>query len=97
MNDTCDPSVYFHKPLEAWSFEDLTDALGLARSAEVLGMTGANVRSHRWRNKANLERMQALHAAIREDEQHYRALLVTIRAGGVRKRSRRVKPAVSST
>lgn len=81
-----DPTVYYTKPLETWSFRELQDALGTRKVADVLGTTPGNVRMLRHREAATIERMQALQAAIREDEQTYRNTLVTMYATGAFRR-----------
>lgn len=73
-----DPTVYYTKPLETWTFRELQDALGTARTADLLETTAGNVRMLRHRGTATLERMQALQAAVRLTEDECRKALVTI-------------------
>lgn len=73
-----DPTVYYTKPLETWSLRELYDALGCQAVAQVWGVTTNNARQVRFRGRATIERMQALQAAVRLDEQHYRNTLITL-------------------
>lgn len=73
-------------PLAAWTFRELQDALGTHKVAQVLETTPGNVRMLRHREAATIERMQALQAAIREDEQTYRDTLCTMYATGAFRR-----------
>lgn len=81
-----DPLVYYDKPLETWTFRELHDALGTARTAEILKTTAGNVRMLRHRGTATLERMQSLQNAVRANEQDCRNALVTIYASGAFRR-----------
>lgn len=81
-----DPQAYYTKPLETWRLCELQDALGTARTAEVLGTTPGNVRMLRHRGVAALERMQALQAAVRADETNCRNALVTLYSTGAFRR-----------
>lgn len=85
-SEPIDPTTYYTKPLETWSFRELQDALGTDRTAEVLATTPGNVRMLRHRGTATIERMQALQAAVRADEQHCRNTLVTTYATGAFRR-----------
>lgn len=77
-----EPTVYYTKPLETWTFAELQDALGSATVAELLGLSRDYVRMLRKRGTANLERMKLLQDAVRADETEFRKTLVTIRATG---------------
>lgn len=81
--DFLNPAV---TPLATWTFRELQDALGTDKVAEVLGTTSGNVRMLRHRKAATIKRMQALQAAIREDEQAYRETLCTMYATGAFRR-----------
>jgi hypothetical protein len=91
MNDptpaATDPTIYYTKPLETWTFEELQDALGTERTAEILGTTRGNVRMLKHRGSASLPRMQALQQAVRANEETCRRDLVTIRATGAFRRA----------
>lgn len=83
---TCDATVYYTKPLETWTFKELQDSLGTARTAAILGTTAGNVRMLRHRGTATLERMQALQAYVRENEEACRNALVTLYSTGAFRR-----------
>lgn len=82
-----DPAIFYTKPLETWTFVELTDGLGNARAAELLGISPGNVRVLRNRGKANVDRMRQLHAAIAADEVELRKRLVTYYTGQQARRS----------
>lgn len=90
QTEPVDPQTYLTKPLEQWTLRELTDALGMRTSAQVLRTPEGNVRVMRWRKTATIERMQALQAAVREDESFYRKTLVE------RLTQRQAAPAVSA-
>lgn len=78
---------YYTKPVETWTLRELQDALGINRCAEILETTPGNIRMLRMRGAATIERMQALQAAVLENEQYYRNTLVTIYATGAFRRN----------
>ena len=86
VSNEFDPTVYYTKPLETWTFRELHDALGTDRTAWALKTSPGNVRMLRHRGTATVERMQKLQAAVRFEEKHYRNTLVTLYATGAFRR-----------
>ncbi len=79
---SANPQLQFaDQPVEAWSLTDLTDALGIRRSAQLLGLSEQNVRTHRCRGAMNLERTAKLQAAVLADEAALRSTLHLLRTG----------------
>ena len=76
---------YHSAPLETLNVAELTDALGVAESASLLGVTARNIYTVRNTGLLGVERIQTLIAAIRKDEANCRNRLVLVRA----KRARR--------
>lgn len=81
MTERINPSDYYTKPLETWTVRELTDALSPAATAELLGISRANLRqlTNGYR-RINTDRMRAMQEAVRADEESYRNKLVTLYA-----------------
>lgn len=73
------PSEYMTQPLELWSVVDLTDALGIAESAVVLGTSARVVYTVRNTGALSVNRVRKLIGAVRQDEEEYRQKLVIAR------------------
>lgn len=80
---------YFDLPLELFSVADLTDALGIAKAADLLGTSRRSIYTVRNTNEMGLERRNKLQEAIRKDEKAARARLVQIRNMGQLRRAAR--------
>lgn len=66
-------------PLEQLSVKDLTDALGIDVSAQLLNTTARAIYTVRNTSALSTERMLKLIAAVRNDEQECRRRLVVMR------------------
>lgn len=75
------PSKFYRTaPLEEWTVADLTDALGLTESADVLNASMRTIYTIRHTGKVSIARQSALMAAVRANESAFRDRLVLIRA-----------------
>lgn len=70
---------YHTVPLEELTVAELTDALGVAASSKLLGVSARNIYTVRNTNLLGVDRMQQLIAAIRANEAHYRERLILVR------------------
>lgn len=84
-----DFTKYRVAPLETFNVSELTDALGIAASADLLGVTARNIYTVRNTNLLGVERMQKLVAAIRKDEEACRSRLMLVRAQRARREERK--------
>lgn len=66
-------------PLEQLSVKDLTDALGIAKAAELLNTTARAMYTVRNTSALGAPRMMALIAAVKEDEATCRQRLIVTR------------------
>lgn len=73
------PEDYYTLPLDLFSVTDLTDALGVERSADILGTSCRAIYTVRNTNEMGLERVAKLQAAIAQDETGARRRLVQMR------------------
>lgn len=73
------PSDYFNLPLELWSVRDLSDALGLAKAAELLDTSMRTIYTTRNKSIISPGRLAKLIDAVRADEQNCRSNLVALR------------------
>lgn len=76
---TAQTADYMKLPLEQFNVRDLTDALGVAKSAELLGTTRRAVYTTRNTNCLGMTRVMRLIEAIRADEVNCRTRLVLAR------------------
>lgn len=74
-----EPVDYQTLPIELFSVTDLTDALGVSKSAELLGTSNRAIYTVRNTNGLSLERMMRLIDAVKADEAKYRQALVVMR------------------
>src|ERR1700748_539215 len=70
------PLDYQTLPLELFTVKDLTDAVGVARAAEILGTTERVIYTVRNTNSLSSDRMLLLINAVQQDEATYRQKLV---------------------
>lgn len=73
------PADYFNLPLELWSVRDLTDALGLTKSAALLSTSLRTIYTTRNKSILSAARLSKLIDAVRADEMACRGQLVAIR------------------
>jgi hypothetical protein len=73
------PGDFYTLPLDLFSVADLTDAIGIPRSAEILGTSHRAIYTVRNTNEMGLDRIAKLHAAIKQDEAAARSRLVRLR------------------
>lgn len=73
------PINYATAPLESLSVKDLTDALGIAYSAQLLGTSARAIYTVRNTSALSTDRMLQLIAAVRADEENCRRRLVVTR------------------
>lgn len=66
---------YMTAPLEMMSIKDLTDAIGIAESADLLNTTPRAIYTQRNTGRISVERMQKMISHVRENEQHFRERL----------------------
>lgn len=76
MTDTLDFATC---PLEQLSVKDLTDALGISASAELLNTSARAIYTVRNTSALSADRMLQLIAAVRADEENCRRRLVVTR------------------
>jgi len=74
-----EPLDYAICPLEQLSVKDLTDALGIAESAELLNTSARAIYTVRNTSALSADRMLKLIAAVRADEENCRRRLVVTR------------------
>lgn len=79
MTDNIEPIDYQTLPLELFTITDLSDALGVEKTAEILATSRRAIYTIRNTNVLAFERQKKLIDAIRQDEANYRSKLVTIR------------------
>ncbi len=70
---------YMTRPLELLTVSELTDAVGIKRSAELLGVSQRVVYTIRNTNRVGVERQMALINEIRKDENTCRMRLTITR------------------
>jgi hypothetical protein len=74
-----EPLDYATCPLEQLSVKDLTDALGISESAELLNTSARAIYTVRNTSALSADRMLKLIAAVRADEENCRRRLVVTR------------------
>lgn len=74
------PIDYMTLPLEKFTIRDLTDAIGIAESAQVLDTTTRAIYTQRNTQRISVDRMQRLVVHLRENEAYYRERLAIKRA-----------------
>lgn len=74
------PIDYMTLPLEKFTIRDLTDAIGIAESAQVLDTTTRAIYTQRNTQRISVDRMQRLVVHLRENEAHYRERLAIKRS-----------------
>jgi len=79
MNTVRRPSDYSTLPLEEWTVTDLTDALTVVKSAEILKTSLRAIYTIRNTNVLHVERTMRLIDAVRANEEHHRRQLTVIR------------------
>lgn len=79
MNNNPKPADYTTLPLELWTVTDLTDALTVEKSAELLNTTKRAIYTIRNTSIQSVERTMTLIAAVRTDEEACRRRLIVIR------------------
>ena len=79
MNAALKPADYSTLPLEQWTVTDLTDALTVERSAELLETTKRAIYTIRNTNVLSVPRTMSLIEAVRKDEERCRRELVVRR------------------
>lgn len=80
---------YRDTPLETLTVSELTDALGIATSAALLGVTSRNIYTVRNTNLLGVERMRMLINEIRKDEPACRERLIIVRTQRARQKARK--------
>ena len=75
-----EPLEYQTLPVEVFTVTDLTDALGVEKSAELLNTSRRAIYTIRNTNALSPERMMCLIAAVRENETNCREKLVVMRS-----------------
>jgi len=70
------PEEYRTLPLELFSVSDLTDALGIEASAQLLGTSKRSVYTVRNTNSIGEARTRLLIGAIKQDEENCRTRLI---------------------
>lgn len=81
------PTDYYTKPLETWTFNELSDVIGLQETAELLSTSYGNVRMLRLaKRRVSVERIQVLQEHVRGNETLYRNAMVTMRSLGAFRR-----------
>lgn len=83
-----DPMFYQHAPLETLTITDLTDALGVARAADLLGTTRRSIYTVRNTNVLGIDRHTKLIDEVRKDEAACRQRLVVLRKRQIDKTAR---------
>ena len=81
MNTPLKPGEYATLPLEEWTITDLTDALTVPKSVELLQTTPRAIYTMRNTNVMHPDRIMLLIDAVRDDEPKCRQRLVVKRNG----------------
>lgn len=74
-----EPAFYRTAPLSDFTITDLTDALGVARSVEILNTSARSIYTVRHTDKVGLDRQLKLIRAVEQDEAACRERLVVLR------------------
>ena len=82
-----DHSEYLTNILETWTLQDLRDALGVNKVADLWGVSTVAAIAAVGRGKTSVDRMRKLQDEVRRNESHYRSNLVTARVHGIRHNS----------
>jgi hypothetical protein len=79
MNNTPKPAEYQTLPLELWTITDLTDALTVEASADLLKTTKRAIYTIRNTDVLAIDRRERLIGAVRENEDMLRRRLMVLR------------------
>lgn len=80
MQESKLPEAYKKLPLEQWTITDLTDALSIPTTKELLGTSARVIYTIRHTNAVGYDRYVKLIDAVKADEANCRARLVTLRS-----------------